>query len=158
MLSAVEERRRGNGLGHQVVRHGLVPQAGRERDGHGQVGRRLGQRRATGDVHEDVVPRQGQVAAPLEDGGHHFEGLADNEMRVLLVAVKRSLISDHMGMIQSIGLQPDIIDVDAFAIGNAYEFRNSLAPTMEQDDRVTALIDVGAGKTNINVLRGGTLW
>ena len=93
----------------------------------------------------------------LDDGGRRFEGLADNEMRVLLVAVKRSLIEDHVGLVQSIGLQPTLVDVDAFALGNAYEFRNTLAPAIEQDHRVTALIDVGANKTNINVLRGGAL-
>ena len=104
------------------------------------------------DIDEVVLDAQ-----KLDDGGIPFEGLAENEMRVLLVAVKRSLIADHVGMVQSVGLQPDIIDVDAFAIGNAFEFRNSLAPTLEQDARVTALIDVGANKTNINVLRGGAL-
>lgn len=93
----------------------------------------------------------------LHDGGRRFEGLADNEMRVLLVAVKRSLIEDHVGLVQSIGLLPALVDVDAFALGNAFEFRSHLAPSIEQDHRVSALIDVGAHKTNINVLRGGAL-
>ncbi len=104
------------------------------------------------DVDEVVLDAQ-----RLDDRGVQFEGLADNEMRVLLVAVKRSLIEDHVGLVQSIGLQPDIIDVDAFALGNSYELRGLMSAGMEQDDRVTALIDVGANKTNINVLRGGTL-
>ena len=95
-------------------------------------------------------------AQRLDEGPAGKGGLNENEMRVLLVAVKRSLIEDHVQLIQSIGLQPEIIDVDAFALGNAYELRSSLSPGMEDDDRVVALIDAGANKTNINVLRGGS--
>ncbi len=104
------------------------------------------------DIDEVVLDAQ-----RLDDGGRRFEGLADDEMRVLLVAVKRSLIEDHVGLVQSIGLQPSVIDVDAFALGNAFEFRNQFAPNVEQDHRVSALIDVGAQKSNIIILRGGAL-
>ncbi len=104
------------------------------------------------DVDEVVLDAQ-----RLDDGGLHFEGLGENEMRVLLVAVKRGLIDDHVGLVQSIGLQPQVIDVDAFALGNAFELRDRLSPAMDADERVTALIDVGATKTNINVLRGRVL-
>lgn len=104
------------------------------------------------DVDEVVLD-----AHRLDDGGLQFEGLDDNEMRVLLVAVKRSLIEDHVGLVQSIGLQPSVIDVDAFALGNAFELRETMSPAMDAEHRVTALIDVGATKTNINVLRGSVL-
>lgn len=102
------------------------------------------------DVDEVVLDAQ-----RLDDGASSAGGLGDNEMRVLLVAVKRSLIEDHVALIQSIGLQPEIIDVDAFALGNAYELRSILSAGMEDEDRVCALIDVGANKSNINVLKGG---
>lgn len=103
------------------------------------------------DVDEVVLDAQ-----RLDEAPGARTGLQENEMRVLLVAVKRSLIDDHVQLVQSIGLQPDIIDVDAFALGNAYELRRMLAPGVEDDDRVVALLDVGANKTNINVVRGGT--
>ena len=45
---------------------------------------------------------------------------AEPEMRVLLVAAKRSHIDDHIGMVEGSGLQPAVIDVDSFALGNAY--------------------------------------
>ncbi len=82
-------------------------------------------------------------------------GLDDNEMRVLLVAVKRSLVDEHVSFVRSMGLAPEIIDADAFALGNAFSMRSYLAPTVEDMDRVVALIDVGSNKTNINVVRGG---
>lgn len=104
------------------------------------------------DVDEVVLDAQ-----RLDDGrSARAAGLGENEMRVLLVAVKRSLIEEHVSLIHSIGLQPEIIDVDAFALGNAYELSARLGTGMEDDDRVVALIDVGANKTNINVLRGGS--
>src|SRR5262245_10800060 len=103
------------------------------------------------DVDEVVLDAQ-----RLDDPPGARTGLQENEMRVLLVAVKRSLIDDHVQLIQSIGLQPEITDVDALALGNAYELRRSLAAGVEDDDKVVALLDVGANKTNINVLRAGT--
>jgi type IV pilus assembly protein PilM len=103
------------------------------------------------DVEEVVLDAQ-----RLDDGPAGKGGLNENEMRVLLVAVKRSLIDEHVQLIQSIGLSPEIIDVDAFALGNAYELRGVLGAGVDDADRAVALIDVGANKTNINVLRGGT--
>ncbi len=76
------------------------------------------------------------------------------EMRVLLCAVKRSLIDEHVGLLQGVGLQPDTIDVDSFALGNAFEMRNRFSSQVEEGDRTVALVDVGANKTNVNILRG----
>ena len=78
---------------------------------------------------------------------------AQPEMKVLLVAVRKSLIEEHLALLQEAGLQSQIIDVDAFALGNAFELRaraqGSLSP-----EKVVALIDIGANKTNINILKG----
>jgi type IV pilus assembly protein PilM len=103
------------------------------------------------DVEEVVLDCQ-----RIEDQHAMAEGgpLNENEMRVLLVAVKRTLVDDHVGLVQGIGLVPEIIDVDAFALGNSFELRNLLSATVEQEDKTAALIDIGANKTNINILRG----
>jgi type IV pilus assembly protein PilM len=75
------------------------------------------------------------------------------EMKVLLVAVRKSLIEEHLALLQEAGLQSAIIDVDAFALGNAFEVRarqqGGLPP-----EKVVALIDIGANKTNINIMKG----
>ncbi len=76
------------------------------------------------------------------------------EMRVLLCAVKRSLIDEHVGLLQGVGLLPEMIDVDSFALGNAYELRTRFAAQVEEADKTVALVDVGANKTNVNILRG----
>jgi type IV pilus assembly protein PilM len=98
------------------------------------------------DVEEVVLDAQ-----RMPDGGTQAE-----EMRVLLCAVKRSLIDEHVGLLQGVGLQPDTIDVDSFALGNAYEMRNRFSSQVEEGERTVALVDVGANKTNVNILRGNT--
>lgn len=80
----------------------------------------------------------------------------DADMKVLLVAVKKSLIQEHLTQIQGMGLQPVIVDIDTFAISNAYELRNQQSPRVEDVERVVALVDIGASKTNINILKGST--
>ncbi len=90
----------------------------------------------------------------LEDEGLAPSESGEQEMKVLLVAVKRSLIEDHVGLIQQSGLIPTIIDIDAFALGNAFEFRDLMSPRMEEKEKVVALIDIGANKSNINIKRG----
>jgi len=108
------------------------------------------------DVEEVVLDAQRLADGPAgKDQKEKGQG-GENEMRVLLVAVKRSLIEEHVQLVQSIGLVPEIIDVDAFALGNAYEVRGTLGAGGDVGDRAVALIDVGAGKTNINIVRGGT--
>ncbi|MFN0056900.1 MAG: type IV pilus assembly protein PilM [Planctomycetota bacterium] len=90
----------------------------------------------------------------LEEFDPATEG--EKEMRVLLVAVKKDLLQEHIHLVQEIGLTPMVVDIDSFALGNAYEFRNLNSPRVDDEDKVVALVDVGASKTNINILRGKT--
>lgn len=78
------------------------------------------------------------------------------EMKVLLVAVKRTLIDEHVQMLDRCGLQPNIIDVDAFALGNAFELKSILSPRIEDEEKVIGLVDIGATKTDINIVKGST--
>ncbi|RME77966.1 MAG: type IV pilus assembly protein PilM [Planctomycetota bacterium] len=79
---------------------------------------------------------------------------SSDEMKVLLVAAKRNMIKEHVEQIKEAGLVLTVVDYDAFALGNAFELRNLNSPLMEEQDRVVALIDIGASKTNINILKG----
>ncbi len=71
-------------------------------------------------------------------------------MEVLLVAVKREKVNDYVSVISQSGRSPAIVDVDAFAIQNAYELNNDLDPL-----KVVALVNMGAGVTNINIVARG---
>jgi type IV pilus assembly protein PilM len=70
-------------------------------------------------------------------------------IEVLLVACKRDKIAQFTQVISQAGKQPVIVDVDAFALQNAYEV--NYHPTLNQ---TVALLDIGASVLTINVVRG----
>ena len=70
-------------------------------------------------------------------------------MDVLLVAAKKEKISDYTGVIAQAGRTPVIVDVDAFALQNAYEINYGLEP-----GQVVVLLNAGASAININILQG----
>jgi type IV pilus assembly protein PilM len=75
-------------------------------------------------------------------------------MDVLLVAVKRDKVNDYVSVISQTGKTASIVDVDAFAVQNAYEANYQLDPR-----KTLALINMGAGVTTINILaRGNTVF
>jgi type IV pilus assembly protein PilM len=70
-------------------------------------------------------------------------------MDVLLVAAKKEKIADYTGVIAQAGLTAAVIDVDAFALQNAFEVNYGFEP-----DQVVVLLNAGASATNINILVG----
>ncbi len=76
---------------------------------------------------------------------------ARGTMDVLLVAAKKDKINDYSGVIAQAGRQPAIIDVDAFALQNAYEANYDLEPGV-----VAVLMNVGASAVNVNIVSGGS--
>jgi len=77
----------------------------------------------------------------------HGDGL---QMQVLLVAAKRELVDNKVGLLQDAGVNPVIIDIDAFALHNAFAHNYP-----DSQDGVIALVNVGHETTNVNVLEDG---
>jgi len=77
-------------------------------------------------------------------------GAAEGQADVLLVAVKKDKINDYVNLVKEAGLQPVVMDVDAFALANMYELN------YEIESGITALLNIGASVMNINILRDGT--
>jgi type IV pilus assembly protein PilM len=75
---------------------------------------------------------------------------AEGQMDVVLVAVKKDLIRDYCYVAEEAGLDPVIVDVAAFALGNAYEANYDIS-----EKNTIALINIGASTTNINILQNG---
>jgi type IV pilus assembly protein PilM len=71
-------------------------------------------------------------------------------MDVLLVAVKKDRIADYTSVIVQGGKEPVLVDVDVFALQNAYEANYGLG------DETVALVNVGASVMNINIIHHGT--
>ena len=76
---------------------------------------------------------------------------ADPErMNVILVATKKEVINDYLNLFSEAGLTLSVLDVDAFAIQNAFEANYDPSP-----DDVIALADIGNATMNLNVVRHG---
>jgi len=71
-------------------------------------------------------------------------------MDVLLVAAKKEKIADYTGVIAQAGRVPVVVDVDAFALQNAYEMNYGL-----DAGTVVVLLNAGASAININIVSGG---
>ena len=69
-----------------------------------------------------------------------------NYMDVLLVAAKKESINDYVDIIRQAGLDPMVVDVDFFALGNAFEATHGL------DEDNVALLDIGASKAILNII------
>ncbi len=76
-------------------------------------------------------------------------GTTENERTdVMLVAAKKEIVDDYLNMLDSIGLQATVVDVDGFALENTYEYNTPKTGNV-------ALVDIGAAKMNINIISGG---
>lgn len=72
------------------------------------------------------------------------------QMQVLLVAAKRELVDNKVGLLQDAGVEPVVIDIDAFALHNAFEHNYP-----EAQDGIVALVNVGHETTNVSILEDG---
>src|SRR5262245_31649613 len=81
----------------------------------------------------------------LDKGGDGGKSTMD----VLLVAAKKEKIADYTGVIAQAGRSAVVVDVDAFALQNAYEVNYGIEP-----GAVVVLLNAGASATNINILNG----
>jgi type IV pilus assembly protein PilM len=79
----------------------------------------------------------------LEGNGAESKGT----MEVLLVAAKKEKIADYTGVIAQAGRTPVVVDVDAFALQNAYELNYGF-----EKNAVIVLLNAGASAININII------
>jgi type IV pilus assembly protein PilM len=77
------------------------------------------------------------------------ENVGTGNLDILLVAVKKDKITDYTSVIKMAGKTPVLMDVDAFALQNAYEF--NYEPTSKN---TVALLDIGASTMTINIVSG----
>jgi type IV pilus assembly protein PilM len=88
----------------------------------------------------------------ISDVNLDFQILGPNEnnpsqMNVFLVAAKREMVNDYINLVTLAGLNPCIIDIEAFALQNIFEANYDI-----RGENV-ALIDIGASKTSLNIIK-----
>ncbi len=81
---------------------------------------------------------------------HVIKKGADNNVEVILVAVKRDLLDQYVTVIQDSKLQPKIMDIEVFALQNTFETNYPVS-----DTEASLLVDVGAMSTKTVICSGG---
>lgn len=96
------------------------------------------------------------ISASVEDSVVEFEILGDGDeagqMNVMLVAAPREMIDNRVSIMEMAGLEPLVIDIEAFAI------IRSLVDFSASDKyvgRTVAIIDMGASHTDVNIVSNG---
>jgi type IV pilus assembly protein PilM len=73
-----------------------------------------------------------------------------SKMNVLLVASKKDIINDYMAVFSEAGMQLSVVDVDSFAVQNAFEVNHDYSSEV-----ILVLVNIGASVMNINVIKDG---
>jgi type IV pilus assembly protein PilM len=124
--------------------------------GHSVIVKRISAPAATEEELHNVLAYEAQQHVPfdLEDVSLSYHVLgrnqAGNAMDVVLVAAKREKVLNHTSVASQAGATPVVMDIDAFALQNAYELNYQPVP-----DHTSALLNIGASMMNINIVRGG---
>ena len=124
--------------------------------GHGIITDKMVMDRKTGAEAVQAILFEAEQRSPfdVEDVtmDYHIikEDLELNKMEVVLVAARREFLNSYLDLIMDAGLKPAIVDIDAFAIFNAYEINYETNPK-----KVIALIDIGFDITTITFIKDG---
>lgn len=96
------------------------------------------------------------ISSSMEDSTAEFEITGDAEdpsqMNVWLVAAPREMIDSRVRVLESAGLEPLVIDVEAFSLIRALVEFSSSDRYLRQ---TVALVDMGASHTDVNVVSRG---
>ncbi len=107
-----------------------------------------------------VIPSEAEqyVPFPLEDVQLDYQvlrrrsALPAGALDVLLVAARRDRVAERLALIDATGCRPVVLDLEAFALANAYEVSYP-----RRCDAAAALIHVGRGATIVCLLENGQL-
>ncbi len=135
---------------HHIREHNVAISIG----GYSVIVKKINVQTMSEDQLQESIQFEAEQYIPFDisDVNLDFQILGENEqnpnqMSVLLVAAKKDMVSDYVNLAQLAGLNPCIIDVDAFALQNIFEVN------YDSKDTNIALIDIGASKTSLNILK-----
>jgi len=135
---------------HHIREHNVAISIG----GYSVIVKKINVQTMSEDQLQESIHFEAEQYIPFDisDVNLDFQILGENEqnpnqMSVLLVAAKKDMVNDYVNLAQLAGLNPCIIDVDAFALQNIFEVN------YDSKDENVALIDIGASKTSLNILK-----
>ncbi len=124
--------------------------------GHSVIVKKITMVAATDAELAQAIPyeAQQQLSADVSDVNLSYQVLGPsatpNGLDVMLVAAKREKVLNYTQALSQAGKNTAVVDVDAFALQNAFEASYEPPP-----DRTFALLNIGASITNINIVRSG---
>lgn len=78
----------------------------------------------------------------------------EGKLEILLVAAKKDFVMNKISIVEDSGFSVSAVDVDTFAVANAFLKGPSRAPA----GKTTALVNIGANFTNVGIVRDGVLY
>ena len=134
--------------------------------GYSAMVKRITVRRSEGLPVEELIDEEAEQHIPfdvhqvnldfdiLEGSGRAFGaggvGAAEAELLdVMLVAAKKRIVEDRIQVLEQAGLNPAVLDVDAFAMQNAFEISSG------RRNGCYALVNLGARELCINIVEDG---
>lgn len=98
------------------------------------------------------------IPFPLDEVSIDFEvqGMSDenpDQVKVLLAACRRENVEMRAGVLEKAGLNPKIVDVEAYTIERSYPLISN--QWEDQEEQLVAIIDIGATMTTLSVLSNG---
>ncbi len=124
--------------------------------GHGVITDKITMDKKAGDEAEQAILFEAEQRSPfdVEDVTVDYHIISTNEetrkMDVLLVAARNEFLKKYMDIFFDAGLNPVIVDTDAFAILNAYEMNYEIDP-----NKIIALLNLGFDTTNVIFIKNG---
>ncbi|NOR81496.1 MAG: type IV pilus assembly protein PilM [Methyloprofundus sp.] len=117
------------------------------------------------DLSEDEIEEQIMVEADqyipysLDEVSLDFEVQKVNEANpemvdVLLAASRRENVDERVEVLERAGLTASIVDVEAFAMENAFALLKEQLPNSD-DEQTVAIADIGATMTTLNIMHEG---
>lgn len=101
------------------------------------------------------------IPYPLDEVYLDFEVLGEVEnnpesVEVLLAASRSENVSTRTAVAELAGLTPKVVDIESYTIESAYRLITDQVPDYGVD-KVTAIIDIGATMTSLNIIEDGKL-
>ena len=125
--------------------------------GHAVIIKKIPLPQMTPDELSDQIQWEAEQFIPFDIADVHLdvqivnkESAQKGQMDVVLVAAKKDYVNEYTSVVIEAGLEPLVCDVDAFAVQNMYEANYGI-----DAEHTVALVNVGAAKTNINIIARG---
>lgn len=127
--------------------------------GHSVIIKKISLPSMTEDELEESIKWEAEQYIPFDvnDVNLDFHILPNTEvadggdsMAVVLVAVKKDRLSEYTSLVMEAGLNPVVVDVDAFTLENLYGVGYGATGS-----EVVALVNIGASVMNIHIVKGG---